>query len=581
MIKKSIEYFKWTILLYILMGFLVQFFNTFGIRIFQELLDKVVLADDFKAVSSHIFLYGALLVGATILNYLIEYPNTYLSSSILEKLKIMALSKVSKIDYSTYQNIGTGEMIKVIENGASAGMNIIHSFYLRILHELFPTIMFSLFFISLYNMKIMLIIAAGYVVIFFLNNLLLRMLYRIKSSLLESQENMSKYSIRGFMELVVFRLNKRYQKEIERLHNTAGDIVKKSTQIRMIHESFFAIFALLVNIIKVVVLVYGVKSILSGESSVGVIIALILFIDQVYTPVAIFNVLYVDYKLNRVAYTRLEEFLNAPEDLNLDKGREVKTLEGNIEFKNVTFSYGSSRLLSNISFSVNQGSSVAIVGLSGSGKSTIIKLMLGLLKKKSGKILFDGIDIDEIKLNSLYDHVSYISQEAPIFDTTILGNIVFDNEMLDERVYDILEKVRLKEKVLSFPNQLDTMVGERGVKLSGGERQRLAFGRIIAQQRNVVVLDEPVSALDNITEKNIMDGILQMFRDKTLIIVAHRLNFIKNVDKIILVKNGEIVDQGEFGYLIRNSGYFQELWNKDIIQKNESEQPSVALNHIK
>ncbi|WP_018757734.1 ABC transporter ATP-binding protein [Paenibacillus terrigena] len=573
MIKKCIVYFKWTILLYVLMGFLVQFFNTLGIKIFQELLDKVVLADNFYDVSPHIFLYSALLVGATILNYLIEYPHTYLSNSILEKLKVMALSKVSKIDYSTYQNIGTGEMIKVIENGASAGMNIIHSFYLKTFHELFPTIIFSLFFISLYNTKIMLIIAAGYVVIFFLNNLLLRMLYRIKSSLLESQEKMSKYSIRGFMELVIFRLNKRYQKEIERLHNTAGDIVKKSTQIRMIHESFFAIFALLVNIIKVVVLVYGVKSILSGESSVGVIIALIMFIDQVYTPVAIFNVLYVDYKLNRVTYTRLEEFLNAPEDLNLDKGREVKTLEGNIEFKNVTFDYGSSKLLSNVSFSVKQGSSVAIVGLSGSGKSTIIKLMLGLLKKKSGKILFDGIDIDEIKLNSLYDHISYISQEAPIFDTTIRGNIVFDNDLLDERIYDILEKVRMKEKVLSFPEQLDTMVGERGMKLSGGERQRLAFGRIIAQQRNVVILDEPVSALDNITEKIIMNGILQMFSDKTLIIIAHRLHFIKDVDKILLVKDGEIVDEGDFEYLIRNSGYFQELWNKDIQNETEPSRP--------
>jgi ATP-binding cassette subfamily B protein len=377
------------------------------------------------------------------------------------------------------------------------------------------------------------------------------------------------------MELVVFRLNKRYEKEIVRLNTTAGVIVKKSTQIRMIHELFFATFALLVNIIKVVVLVYGVKNILSGESSIGVTIALIMFIDQVYTPIAIFNVLYVDYKLNRVTYSRFEIFLNAPEDMNLETGRKVTTLKGNIEFKDVTFDYGNSRLLSNVCFSINQGSSVAIVGLSGSGKSTIIKLMLGLLKKKSGNILFDGIDIDEIKLNSLYDHVSYISQEAPIFDTTIRGNIVFDNEMPDEHVYDILEKVRLKEKVLSLPNQLDTMVGERGMKLSGGERQRLAFGRIIAQQRNIVILDEPVSALDNITEKNIMDGILQMFSDKTLIIIAHRLHFIKDVDKILLVKDGEIVDEGDFEYLISNSRYFQQLWNKDI--QNETEYSVVPV----
>lgn len=564
MLKKRFIIFRWTILLYVLMGFLVHFFNTLGIKIFQELLDKAVITDDFDDVLSLIIIYGALLVGETTLNYLMEHPNTYLSNSILEKLKVMALSKVSKIDYSAYQNIGTGEMIKVIENGATAGTNIIHSFYLRIFSELLPTVIFSLFFISLYNTRIMLIIAAGYAIIFFFTHLLLRLLYRIKSSLLESQERMSKYSIRGFMELVVFRLNKRYEKEIERLHNTAGDIIKKSTQIRMIHESFFAIFALKVNIIKIAVLVYGVKSILISESSIGVIIALIMFIDRVYTPVAIFNVLYIDYKLNRVTYTRLEEFLDAPEDVNLDAGRELKALEGKIEFKYVSFDYGNSRLLNNVSFSIKPRSSVAIVGLSGSGKSTIIKLILGLLKKKSGNILIDGIDIDEINLNSLYDHVSYISQEAPIFDTTIRENIVFDNEMSDERLYEIMENVYLKEKVRSLPNQLDTMVGERGTKLSGGERQRLAFGRIIAQQRNMVILDEPVSALDNVTEKSIMDGILKMFTDKTLIIIAHRLNFIIDVEKILLVKDGEIVDEGDFKYLISNSEYFQELWNKDL-----------------
>lgn len=562
--------FKWMILMYIVLGFLVQFFIAFGIRTFQELIDKVVLSVSFNDVASYIVLYGALLAGAVIFNYLLEYPQTYLSNSILEKLKVMALSKVSKIDYSAYQNIGTGEMIKVIENGASAGMNIIHSFYLRILHELLPTIIFSLFFISIYNLNAMLIIAAGYVVIFFINNLLLRLLYQIKSSLLESQEKMSKYSIRGFMELVVFRLNKRYEKEIRLLHDKADDIVKKSTQIRMIHESFFSIFALLVNIIKVIVLVHGVKNVLSGESSIGVIIALIMLIDQVYTPIAIFNVLYVDYKLNRVTYTRFEEFLNAPEDLNLEKGREVKSLKGNIEFTNVDFSYGDYRLLSNITFSVKQGNSIAIVGLSGSGKSTIIKLMLGLLKKKTGHILYDGLDIDEIKLNSLYDQVSYISQEAPIFDTTIRENIVFDNEIADDQIYEIMEMVHLKEKVLSFPNRLDTMVGERGMKLSGGERQRLAFARIIAQQRNIVILDEPVSALDNITEKSIMNGMLKMFTGKTLIVIAHRLHFIKDVDKILLVKEGEIVDEGDFEYLINSSVYFQELWNKEVQNKSES-----------
>ncbi|MCY8487022.1 ABC transporter ATP-binding protein [Bacillus atrophaeus] len=569
MLKKCFLLFKWWIFLYVLLGFLVQFSNTYGIKIFQELLDKVVISNSFNELTKLLILYGILLVGSTILNYIIEYPQVYLSNSILEKLKIMALTKVSKIDYRSYQNIGTGEMIKIIENGATAGTSIIYSFYLRIFHELLPTIIFSLLFIGFYSIKIMLIIALGYILIFFLTNLLLKFLYSVKSSLLTNQENMSKYSIRGFMELVVFRINRRYENEIKRLNNTANDIIQKSAQIRMIHESFFAIFSLLVNIIKVIVLIFGVKNILSGDASIGVIVALLMFIDKVYTPVAIFNVLYVDYKLNQVTYKRFEDFLNAPEDKNLVLGKEIKSVNGNVEFKNVVFNYSDTVVLDNVSFSIQQGTSVAIVGLSGSGKSTIIKLLLGLLKKKSGNIFIDGTDIDNIKLNSLYEYVSYISQDAPIFDTTIRSNIIFDDKIPDEEIFNILDKVHLKEKILSFPEKLDTMVGERGMKLSGGERQRLAFGRIIAQKRNLVILDEPVSALDNITEKSIMDYILSLFRGKTVIIIAHRLNFIKNVNKILLVRDGKIIDEGNFEYLIENNTYFQELWNKETKDKCE------------
>ncbi|RKN70649.1 ABC transporter ATP-binding protein [Paenibacillus ginsengarvi] len=563
MLQACFHLFKRMIVLYILLGILIQFCNAFGIKVFQELLDRATMVGPFNEVAPLIAIYGILLASATLLQYAMEYPHTYLANGIAEKLKLMALSKVSKIDYAAYRNTGTGEMIKVIENGADAGMKIIHSFFLRMLHELLPSLLFGMLFISLYDKRMMLAIAVGYVAIFLINHVLLRLLYSMKTSLLDSQEKLSKYSIRGFMELVVFRVNKRYRKEIERLHETADGMVKLSARIRVIHESFFALFALLVTVLKVAILVYGVKRMLSSESSIGVTLALLLLIDRVYTPVAIFNVLYVDYKLNRVAYKRLEQFLQAPEDANLDSGMEVKALSGTIEFTDVTFDYGNVKLLSPVSFKIPAGSSVAIVGLSGSGKSTIVKLMLGLLKKRSGAIRWDGIELDEIKLNSLYGHVSYISQEAPIFDTTIRENMLFDDRMPDEQVYDILEKVRLSEKVQRLPERLETVVGERGMKLSGGERQRLAFGRIIAQQRNVIILDEPVSALDNITEKALMEQVLQMFHGKTVIIVAHRLSFIKGVDRILLIKDGELVGEGSFEHLIGRSDYFRQLWDRD------------------
>lgn len=408
-------------------------------------------------------------------------------------------------------------------------------------------------------------IAAGYVVVFLITNLLLKFLYAMKATILQEQEKMSRFSIRGFMELVVFRTNKRYEKEIDKLSQTARTIIHKNAQLKMIHEAFFAIFELFVTIIKVIVLIYGVKSIVAGETSLGIVVALFMFIDKIYTPIAIFNVLFVDYRLNKVTYRRFEEFIAAPEDKNLESGEAITELQGNIEFREVSFTYGNVQILNNLSFSLTRGTSVAIVGLSGGGKSTLIKLIVGLLKKGEGELLLDGKDIDEIRLNSYYDHISYLSQDTPIFDATIRDNIVFDEDTLsDEELYEILEKVHLQEKVSHLPDRLDTLVGEKGLKLSGGERQRLAFARIIAQKRNILILDEPVSALDNITEQSLMETILNEFKDKTIIIVAHRLNFIKDVDKILVVDQGSIVGEGKFDDLIEQCEAFKALWNRKI-----------------
>ncbi|AIQ61605.1 ABC transporter ATP-binding protein [Paenibacillus borealis] len=561
MLRKCLVHLKGWVALYIILGFAIQFLSSLGIVVFQKILDQAVDGTGIREITHWIIIYGALLGANVILNYADEYPGAHLSNSITERLKILALSKISRMDYTAYQNMGTGQMIKVIENGAAAGNSILFTFILGTLHELLPTILFSLFFISYYDLRIMLVIAGGYVVIFVITNVLLKYLYRIKASVLKEQEAMSRYSIRGFMELVVFRTNKKYAQEISRLNDTARQIIRKSAQLQMIHEAFFALFELFITVIKVIVLLYGVKNVISGQASVGVMVALFMFIEKIYAPIAIFNVLFVGYKLNRVTYQRFEEFLNAREDANLEKGKAVARLQGDLEFREVSFGYGEVQVLDRLSFSIARGTSVALVGLSGSGKSTVIKLITGLLKKSGGKLLVDGTDIDELSLNSYYDHISYLSQDSPIFDTTIRGNMVFDQEVPDDELYAILDKVNLKDKVLELPEKLETMVGERGLKLSGGERQRLAFARAVLQKRNLIILDEPVSALDNITEKSLMGTVFTEFRNKTVIIIAHRLNFISRVDHILVMEQGKLVGEGDFDSLIQGCDAFRTLWN--------------------
>lgn len=582
MLKTCVMQLRKLIVLYVLLGFALQFFGAYGVHTFQRLLDSVPSSSGLGQTGALLLLYGALLAICAVLNYVSEYPQTALPRSLFEKLKLASLSRISRMDYLAYRNLGTGELIQTIDNGAQAGSGIVYGFYLRIFHELLPAMLFSMLFIGLYSPTILLVVAGGYIVVFVLTRLLLRYLYAVKESMLANQEKLSRYSVRGFMELVVFRLNRRYKQEIERLTGTADEIVNQNVRIRMIHESFFALFELLVILIKLAVLALGIRDVAEGRSTIGVTLALLLLIDKVYSPIAIFNVIYVDYKLDKLTYDRFERYLSAPSDPNLEQGTEVTKLRGEILFEKVNFGYGEtaksaigaknvdspnketpSSLLRDVSLVIPAGSSVAIVGLSGSGKSTLVKLMLGLLKKDSGRLLIDGVDIDELCLHSLYARLSYISQDAPVFDDTLRGNLTFGELADEDELMRVLDDALIGDKVRSLPDGLDTQVGERGMKLSGGEKQRLAFARVLTQSRDMVVLDEPVSALDNITERRIMETVLDRFRGRTLIVVAHRLHAIRRVDRILLMRGGELVEQGSFDELLERSEYFRELWSKD------------------
>ena len=204
------------------------------------------------------------------------------------------------------------------------------------------------------------------------------------------------------------------------------------------------------------------------------------------------------------------------------------------------------------------------MGESGSGKSTIVKQIIGLLKIDSGNIYVDGNDLSEINLNHFYNYVSYTSQESPIFDGTLRENIVFDKDISDDTIIEVLKHVGLKSFYSALAKGLDTEVGERGVMLSGGERQRLALARVFFGDAKIIILDEATSAMDNVTEELVMKNMMQLLKNKTIITIAHRLNTIKDFEKIYVFKDGKIVGNGGFKEILDNNQYFKQLWNSTL-----------------
>ncbi|MBO5032341.1 MAG: ATP-binding cassette domain-containing protein [Lachnospiraceae bacterium] len=247
-------------------------------------------------------------------------------------------------------------------------------------------------------------------------------------------------------------------------------------------QKVITIFVLLVAMLDIGVLFYAWSD---KSLTVGSVVALIALIENAYMPIAVFNVLYVQYKLDKASYARFEEFL-----------------------------------------CVRKGEKVAFVGESGSGKSTLVKILLGLLKYQAGQIYLDSMELKDICLDELYSRISYLSQDTPVFDETIRENIVFEKNVSEGRILEALSKVQLSYLIENLAEGLDTEIGEKGTCLSGGEKQRLALSRLWFEDSELIILDEATSAMDNLTEENVMNEVIQRLNEKTVIAIAHRLNSI-------------------------------------------------------
>lgn len=557
-IKEILKNNKLWVLAYIGLGIFNAFMANYKTDYFQKVIDGFAAG---TLTFAGVITYGLILLVNYCMNYLDNYPEKKLEYGIYLDFKLLSLRKISTIDYTEYQKIGTGKLVQRIENGSSAGRNVVFNFWLRLIRDLLPTIVFSVYFIWKIDKKITYILFVGYILIFIITNILLKFLYKIKEKILNSEELFNHFLVRGFMEMLVFRMSKQFPSEIKKTRSAKEDIVSSKVKMNMIHEAFFTIFALLVAMLDIGILFYAWKT---KNLTVGSIVALIALIENAYTPIAIFNVLYVQYKLDKASYKRFEEFLDLKEDNQLRNGDAIHTDIGEISIKNLSFQYEERKIIDDLSLFIKRGQKIAFVGESGSGKSTVIKILLGLLKYNQGEIYLGDMELSGICLNNLYDRVSYISQDVPVFDGTIKENLVFEKNVSEEQMLDALREVQLSHLVENLAEGLDTEIGEKGTCLSGGEKQRLAFARLWFENPELVVLDEATSAMDNLTEENVMKSVMQKMKDKTVIAIAHRLNSIAGFDRIILFREGKIVGQGTFEELLHTDSYFKELYNVNV-----------------
>ena len=549
-------------MLYVAMGVVSALCNVLSVVELQKALD--ILSSDpagslLAAVSRPVLLFGVFSVLCCILNYVDNIPSTQLEQGIYYFYKTQAIDKISRIDYREYLKLGTGRLVQLVENGTKAAVDNVFHFWIEIFYSLLPGLLFSLVVLGSYDLRVMLIIGAGYVVIFICTNILLKFLYKSQERILVDSEWLSSRFVRALMELSVFRLNDRFARERKEFEKKSGEIISGETRVTMIHEFFFAFFYLLIILVKVLIILVGL---MHQWMSVGKIVAVILLIDSIYGPIAEFNVLFVKYKLDRVAYQRYMDFMNLKDDENLYHGRALPSGVTSLTAEQAAVEFDGERVLDGADVSLEAGKTYAVVGKSGAGKSTLIKTLLGLIKTDRGAVRVNGSDIHKLRLDSLYRQVAYVSQEPPVFDGTVRENLIFDQEIPDQDLRRALESVGLSEKIASMEQGLDTRIGEKGVMLSGGEKQKLAIARVLLQDASVIILDEATSSLDSIAEEQVMEAI-RRFRGNAIVLqIAHRLRNVKDADVIYVLENGTVAEQGSFEELMEKGGVFCRLWEK-------------------
>lgn len=311
------------------------------------------------------------------------------------------------------------------------------------------------------------------------------------------------------------------------------------------------------------VLMYGAWLVYNGKMSYGDLFAFILYMNILFTPIEKISALLEMYPKGMAGFKRFLELLDTdPEIKDREDAIEVPVLRGNISFNNVTFRYEEdvAPVLKNISFDVKEGETIALVGPSGAGKTTISSLIPRFYDVDEGSITIDGIDVRDMTQRSLRENIGIVQQNVFLFTGTLRENIAYGNlEATDEEIEEAVRQAHMEEFIKQLPLGLETQVGERGLKLSGGQQQRIAIARMILKNPSILILDEATSALDTETEAIIQQALEELAKDRTTIVIAHRLATIKNADRIFVVTKDGIAEQGTHEELLSRGGMFAHL----------------------
>lgn len=407
----------------------------------------------------------------------------------------------------------------------------------------------------------------GLILLFFINRKRMKIYFEIDENYRKLNENntgLITELVRGIRDIKVLNATKTFLEKLKNKLSISNQERYEMGKVVRRYRFFTNSFQDLLNFLFIILGIYLVKI---GNLETSNFVILYMYQSNVYNLLSYITEFLERYKNFNVSTNRVFEILD---DVKFQKEKfgtkHIGKINGDFEFKNVTFAYQSGKpILKNISFSVSANETVSFVGRSGAGKSTIFSLLTKLYTVNKGKILIDGHDLNTLDCDSIRDNISVITQNPYIFNFSIRDNLkIVKEDMTEEEMIKACKMACLHNFIMSLENGYDTVVGESGITLSGGERQRLAIARALLKKTEIILFDEATSALDNKTQNSIRKAIRNMQGEYTILMIAHRLSTVIDSDRIIVIDDGKVIDEGNHDYLLHNCKFYQELYEQEL-----------------